>query len=112
LRDVPRVNLAGGDLRKKRRKQDKILFADEENFVIRVAAEETLEFDDRLHAGEARTEDNDALHRNSIIAWGCLQESQQVSDSGNIPPCILARSEFTCDQNGPPYPFFRLVSWQ
>jgi len=53
LRDVARINLAGGDLRKERREQDEILFAEEENFVIRIAAEEALEFDDRLHAGEA-----------------------------------------------------------
>lgn len=62
LRDVARINLAGGDLRKQGREQNEILFADEQNFTIGIAMEQALEFDDRLHAGEARTEDNEAPH--------------------------------------------------
>ena len=66
LHDVPRINIARGDLRQKWRKQEEIFFADQHD--LRFAAETLLKFHGGLHAAKPATEHDDALAHTPTLA--------------------------------------------
>jgi hypothetical protein len=62
LNDVSRIGKAGRDLRKQRSEEQVILFAKQENFYVRIAAEQAVELCNSFQTAEPRADDCDALH--------------------------------------------------
>src|SRR6202007_1667231 len=68
LHNVPGIDIARGDLRQKRRKQQEILVAHQHD--LRIASQEPLEPDNGLHAAESAAEHDDALGHEFTLSRG------------------------------------------